>query len=168
MKLFKNKQGFSLVELLVVITIIAILSVAAFTALGGNTGKARDAKRQQDLGTIQSALEVYFVEYGEYPSVTPLTNGDNPGGGADTGLVPRKYLSTIPTDPSDETQPYEYLPLGTTYMIGTVLENDGNPKPYVVGNTDQTVSGYKSAADGSGSACSLAVGTTTCFPYNLP
>ena len=57
-----RKSGFSLVELLVVITIIAILSVTAYVALGGQTEKARNSRRMQDLTTIQSALEIYYID----------------------------------------------------------------------------------------------------------
>ena len=55
------KKGFSLVELLVVITIIAILSVVAYTAVGGQTIKARNSKRMEDLTAIQQALEIYAI-----------------------------------------------------------------------------------------------------------
>lgn len=67
-KIKNLKKGFSLVELLVVITIIAILSVVAYTALGGQTAKARDSRRMQDIATIQSALEIYFVSNNRFPA----------------------------------------------------------------------------------------------------
>ena len=66
-KMTKN-SGFTLVELLVVISIIAILSVTAFVALGGQTGKARDSRRQADLAAIQSALEIHALNnLSQYP-----------------------------------------------------------------------------------------------------
>ena len=63
-----SKKGFSLVELLVVIVIIAVLSVVAYSAIGGYTVKARDSKRKQDLGIMQQAMEIYYAEKGVYPS----------------------------------------------------------------------------------------------------
>jgi len=173
MKFLRNKKGFSLVELLVVITIIAILSVAAFTAISGNTVKARDAKRQQDLAAIQAGLEFYFVEYDRYPAL--LENGLADSDGGDAGLafdwmIPRIYLSTIPTDPSDKTQAYSYWSDGDTYIIGAVLENDGDPIAYVVGNHDLPVGGigYDLNAIGPGSSCPGEVGNPDCYPYDVP
>jgi len=129
--LTKNtKKGFSLVELLVVITIIAILSVVAYTAVGGQTIKARDSKRKQDLNTIQSAMELFFVENGTYPAVLET--------GTDPGQIPKKFLSEIPVDPSTE-QVYLYATNGTTYTLAATLETDGqipNYKAYIVGNND--------------------------------
>jgi prepilin-type N-terminal cleavage/methylation domain-containing protein len=126
-----NKKGFSLVELLVVITIIAILSVVAYTAVGGNTMKARDAKRKQDLGTIQQALEIYYAEKGVYPSA-PLTYGTG------SRQITKKHLSAIPTDPATK-QPYFYKDDSTSeYELAAALEMDGDPKnfeSYVVSNS---------------------------------
>ncbi len=130
--LTKNiKKGFSLVELLVVITIIAILSVVAYSAVGGQTIKARDSKRKQDLNTIQSALELYFVEFGTYPD--SLENG-----AIGDGKIPKKFLSSIPTDPGADTA-YIYATDGISFAIAATLENDGrtiNYEAYVVGNSD--------------------------------
>lgn len=128
----KNKKGFSLVELLVVITIIAILSVVAYTAVGGQTVKARDSKRKQDLNTIQQALEIYFAEMGTYPNA-PLTNGTG------AGEIPKKYLSDIPQDPGTAGHSYLFVKSGATYQIAATLEKDGEPahyEAYVVGNSD--------------------------------
>lgn len=126
-----NTKGFTLVELLVVIAIIAILSVTAFIALGGQTVKARDAKRKEDLSTIQNALELYFVENSKFPTA-PLTQGDD----ISSGQVPKKYLSILPTDPGPKHRTYPYVVSGATYQVGATLENDGsvpNYEAYVVG-----------------------------------
>jgi prepilin-type N-terminal cleavage/methylation domain-containing protein len=137
-----SKKGFSLVELMVVITIIAILSVVAYQAMGGHTITARDSKRMEDLGNIQSALELYFVQYGRYPAV--LENGaadsDVEAPAGNDWKIPKKYLSIIPTDPGTAKRSYVYtLSETTTYELATTLEKDGNPinyEAYVVGNSD--------------------------------
>jgi len=124
-RLTNKKKGFTLVELLVVIAIIAILSVTAYIALGGQTIKARDAKRKEDLATMQNALELYFVENSKYP-VSPIVQGDNIA----SGQVPKRYLSIIPIDPGPKKQPYPYVVSGATYEIGATLENDGSIPKY--------------------------------------
>jgi general secretion pathway protein G len=159
----KSKKGFSLVELLVVITIIAILSVVAYTAMGGQTITARDSKRKSDLSTVQSALELYYVQYSRYPST--LATGEATV--ADGWKIPRKYLSEIPKDPkSSDAVPlnYFYWTNDSEYILGATLENDSTPVPYVVGNSESSVSG---GHDSGGGACTLEVGTTTCFPYKF-
>jgi prepilin-type N-terminal cleavage/methylation domain-containing protein len=68
----KNKKiGFTLIELLVVIAIIGILATLAVVALQNSRKNARDAKRMADVKQMQTALELYFNDAGEYPeSVT--------------------------------------------------------------------------------------------------
>lgn len=62
----KNK-GFTLIELLVVVSIIGVLATIVLGALGDARAKARDVRRKQDIRTIQTALEIYNIEHGEYP-----------------------------------------------------------------------------------------------------
>ncbi|MBU0727688.1 prepilin-type N-terminal cleavage/methylation domain-containing protein [Patescibacteria group bacterium] len=159
----KNNKGFSLVELLVVVTIIAILSVTAYMALGGQTVKAKNSKRLQDLSTIQSALEVYFIEFSEYPSTTPLTSGSA------AGEIPRKYLSEVPVDP--EGPNYYYWTDGATYILGASLQlTDADAAAsHIVGNSESTVAaaGFNNI-DGTGGTCGVAVGVEDCFPVTLP
>jgi len=133
MNIKKSKKGFSLVELLVVITIIAILSVTAYVAMGGQTVKARDAKRKQDLSTIQSALELYALNNSRYPA--SLTYGTE---GAPDYLLTKQYLSQIPTDPNGHNYAYALSVDNKSYNLGATLEIDGlleNYAAYIVGNS---------------------------------
>ena len=159
--LFKIHRGFTLVELLVVIAIIAILSVTAYVAMGGQTGKARNSRRQQDLGSMQNALEVYFVEhYSKYPD--SLLDDDGLKDGDD--LAP-KYMPTIPTDPIPGNS-YGYAVDGTHkfYQLATTMEQeDGSYKSYVIGNSDSDlITGVQ--APGCTVGCTI-VNDTTCVPY---
>ncbi len=162
------------------ITIIAILSVAAYTAVGGNTVKARDAKRKQDVAAIQQALELYYVEKGVYPAVSPT--GSVKMGGAD-GLS-KKQLSELPKDPWGKKE-YLYSSGSGSYELATVMENDGSPanySSYIVGNSDTpmilsngTIGLYFNGTDFS--ACNNGIGFTNgvkigtvdtgpCIPYD--
>jgi len=62
------KKGFSLIELLVVITIIGLLSTIVLASLNTARGKARDARRMSDLNQIKNALIFYYDKYGNYVS----------------------------------------------------------------------------------------------------
>lgn len=60
------QRGFTLVELMVVITIIAILSVVGVTVFSGVQKSARDTKRRVDIDAIAKALEVNKNPDGKY------------------------------------------------------------------------------------------------------
>lgn len=75
----KSGAGFTLVELLVVISIVSILTVIGMGAYGNILRNSRDAKRQTDLRLIQSALEKYHSDLGYYPCMrmnVPAGGGD--------------------------------------------------------------------------------------------
>ena len=89
-----NPNGFTLVELLVVVAIIAILSVIGLAVFTGIQGRARDSKRKADIDEISKALEVHFAN-GSYPAVVGswFANGatpanPTPNGAAYSGIPP--------------------------------------------------------------------------------
>lgn len=80
-KTSKNPQGFTLVELLVVVSIIAILAVIGFVVLGNVTNNARDARRKADVDSISKAYEVnYNFGTGKYQALvdSQFTTGKKP------------------------------------------------------------------------------------------
>lgn len=58
----KSKTGFSLIELLVVISIMAILAGIGYISFRSARGTARDGRRQADLKNIQTAVETYVAD----------------------------------------------------------------------------------------------------------
>lgn len=73
----KREEGFTLLELLIVVSIIAILSVALVLVLNPAEAlkKSRDAQRISDLSTMKSALGIYLTS-----TTTPLLGGASNGG----------------------------------------------------------------------------------------
>lgn len=59
--------AFTLVELIVVITILAILGTIGFMSLGGYSSRARDTDRLADVGNISKSLDLAVVTAGSYP-----------------------------------------------------------------------------------------------------
>ena len=69
MSIRKGKQsGFTIVELLIVIIVIGILAALVITTYSGVEAKARDTKRQTDIGSLYSMLEAYYAQNGGYPA----------------------------------------------------------------------------------------------------
>lgn len=60
-------KGFTLVELLVTISILAILMTISLISYGNVQRGARDARRKSDISNIQSTLEQYHADQGYYP-----------------------------------------------------------------------------------------------------
>lgn len=65
----KRNQGFTIVELLIVIVVIGILALLVITTYSGIQAKARNSKRSSDVATIQTQLEAFFQNSGYYPSL---------------------------------------------------------------------------------------------------
>lgn len=115
--------GFTLVELLISITIIAILTIIALASYSYFQKSARDAKRQSDLKFIQSALEQFRADQGSYPAAITV-------GRSMTSLDGKRiYMITIPDDPkANPHYAYAGSPSGcdnnscTSYCLYTQLE----------------------------------------------
>jgi prepilin-type N-terminal cleavage/methylation domain-containing protein len=101
-KILKNQMGFTLMEIMVAIVIIAILSTVGLVTYSSIQKNARISKRIQDLAAMKTALETYKSATGSYPNfiyttAPTCTNGGN-ASTALAALVPT-YMPTIPTDP---------------------------------------------------------------------
>ena len=64
----RKEQGFTIVELLIVIVVIGILAGLVITTYNGIQQKARNTERQTDLKAVQGQLEAYFAQKGYYPT----------------------------------------------------------------------------------------------------
>lgn len=130
----KKLTGFTMIELLVVATIMIVLTTIALVSYRNATVNSRNAKRKTDIQSVRQALVLYRSDNGCYPPdstyLTMLT--------AISG-----YLSETPYDPQgDESDPlYTYTPSGvgdcdTTEATGFSLEATLEPSdtPYTVTN----------------------------------
>ena len=68
MSIINKKYGFSLIELLVVISIIGVLTAVLMINFVGARERSRDAKKIQDLTNLKNALRMYYNDNQAYPS----------------------------------------------------------------------------------------------------
>ena len=110
-------HGFTLIEMLVVISIIGVLMAIALVAFQSSRASARDAKRQADLEQIRSALELFRAD---------SSNGLYPVGSGNTASVFGAQLSVyLPTNPADPLTQYTYYytsSTGSAYYLCARLE----------------------------------------------
>lgn len=97
----RHQSGFSLIELLVIVSIISLLSSIVLSGLNVSRQKARDAVRRHDLHQIHSALELFYTSRGTYPATNQVWNA-YPDGLQDADILP-----VIPMDPGGSNYHYE-------------------------------------------------------------
>jgi prepilin-type N-terminal cleavage/methylation domain-containing protein len=87
----KKDQGFTLVELLIVIVILGILATVTVFAVRGITDQGKTSACEADQKTLETAAETYFAQYGG--TAIPITGGTLPTGATWTlGANPEETL----------------------------------------------------------------------------
>lgn len=64
----RNRRGFTLIELMVVILILAILAALIVPKVLGRADQAKEAKAKADVASLSNALDTYRLDTGSYPS----------------------------------------------------------------------------------------------------
>ena len=110
MKITRKGHGFTLMEMLVVISIIALL--AALVIGSGNSGSARRNVTQSTKQAIEAALERYKIEHGEYPE-------------------------PVNEDETADIMPGKVYRVGAARCLYQALRGDGNDAIQGAGRTDK-------------------------------
>lgn len=116
----RDEQGFSLLELILVMALLAVLSGAIAPSITARVANSRDARRLTDMQAVREALEQYKIDTGNYP-----TGSENGAYGDwdvshDGNFLPEllvgNYLDAPVADPrNNEAHHYRYhrYPAGT-------------------------------------------------------
>ena len=132
------QQGFTLIEIMVVVVILGILAALIAPNIIGRIDEARVMKARSDIRTIESSLQLYRMDNFRYPSteegVEALVNKpDDP----DIKWPEGGYLTRLPQDPWN--RPYLYLQPGNNriydlYTFGRDGQQDGEGPDADIGN----------------------------------
>lgn len=119
MKRRRNSQdGFTLIEIMVVILILGLLATIVVQSLRGATDKAKRVKAQADISELKTALDRYYLDNGFYPTTD---QGLNSLVSAPTvGKIPSSYesggyIQGVPRDPWGSN--YFYQSDGNAYVL---------------------------------------------------
>lgn len=122
-RLISQQSGFTLIEVMVVVVILALLAGVVVPRVVGQSDKARVKTTETALSSVSNALDMYKMDNGRYPTtsqgidalITPVADAKNfPEGGYLKGGYPKdgwendlQYIS-----PGSDGRPYELFSLG--------------------------------------------------------
>lgn len=155
-----RKAGFTLMELLVVVAVLAILSGTAYVAINRSQGQLVSNKVASDLVAIQSALEQFKQDNGAFPVLTDVSSTKNVScfqedtsyahcdspetfffqTKVDNDLLTKRYLQEVPLDPHARTHyAYGATADGRYYQLAATKEvSEGVYQAMVVGNLKES------------------------------
>ncbi len=129
-----RQAGFTLVEILIVVSIIGMLASIVLVGLGSFRSRGRDARRAADLRETQNALELYYSKESAYPDVSDWQALEDALKDAEIGVT------SISDDPLGGDTHYFYGSNGQNYVLGATIEDPNNQvlKDDVDGSGDET------------------------------
>lgn len=144
------KKGFTLIELLVVISIIGILATLVSANLNSARSRARDAQRKSDMRSVQTALRLYYNDFGSYPGSN--SGGNILGCGSGSGFCvwgsawtagATTYMPVLPKEPlTSQSYKYEVGADTDNYTLLTCLENKSDASGVATADTTWCPSGW--------------------------
>lgn len=90
-KLVKGRRGFTLVEILIVMTIIAIIASLAVPSVFKQVKRSKEAALLENLFTLRDVIDQYYADRGQYPPSL-------------RALVQERYIRSVPKDPMTNSQ----------------------------------------------------------------
>ena len=127
-KMNRRKAGFTLIEILLVVVIIGILAGIGIPALTGRSEQAKIAQGEANIKAVESALAIYEMNNGSYPSsLDGLLDSSKQG-------FPFLDKQTVPKDPWGN--PFTYVAPGSRNQYKFDLSFT-TPKGKTIGNWDE-------------------------------
>jgi len=120
---YSQASGFTLMEMMIVMTLIVILAGIGLVSYGNSVTRAKEATLKEDLFRMRDAIDQYYADKSKYPATI------------DT-LVSEKYLRALPVDPFTGT--------AESWQTTTSEPAPGNP------SVETGISDVKSGSDQTG------------------
>ena len=147
----RKSLGFTLIEMLVVVSLIGILTTLVTANLNSARERARDTQRKSDLRNLETALRLYYQDYQVFPG-----NGSNgeiagceSGGtsvctwGESWSADSNTYMAKMSKEPlPDQSYKYTVLEAGENYTLDSCLENKSDIKGETTTDTGWCPSGW--------------------------
>lgn len=173
--MYKQKKGFTLVELIVVITILAILWTIAILSFEGYSKNARDSARITDISNMEKSLELWILKSWTYPEPTNGIDIEymswtvwSQGTFWDTVFNTIEKLDKKPVDPKFGVEyTYSLTKSKKEYQIGATLEWDIAYTP-VINQTYAATSEWKAYIGGNYNGILTTVGVSPVYILALP
>src|SRR5690606_1993042 len=108
MQRVQKQKGFTIVELLIVVVVIAILAAITIVAYNGIQQQANNSRRMSDIQTADKAINMYYAQHGSYPV---------------TGAGTSSYRSDVNCSVGTKSQ--DWIPNVVPAFISQLPQSDG-------------------------------------------
>ncbi|MBY6348208.1 type II secretion system protein GspG [Providencia rettgeri] len=136
----RAQQGFSLIEVMVVVVIMGIMAALVVPSLMDRPDQARAVAARQDIAALTQALKLYRLDNGRYPSTAQGLSAlhQRPAQPPEPRNW-RPYMDRLPSDPWGN--PYQYLQPGVhgeidVFSLGADGQAGGSGSDADIGNWD--------------------------------
>lgn len=128
----RHANGFTLIELILSMALVAILSVIGLGSYTQATLKSRDTQRKNDLNQMAKAIELFNSDVGRYPNSVagvmqcPKDTGEAPCGSRISAFIKNDtaiYMEDIPIDPVNGRRYYYEQSSSGGFSLYAALEN---------------------------------------------
>ncbi|MFI4889634.1 MAG: type II secretion system major pseudopilin GspG [Steroidobacterales bacterium] len=124
-----RSRGFTLIEIMVVVVILAVLGALVVPKILENVDKARATRARSDIQAIETALDLYRLDNFRYPTTEQGLQAlvTQPADPTITNYRSGGYLKSIPIDPWNN--PYQYVSPGSDGRDYEILSYGRDGKP---------------------------------------